>query len=272
MPHVAWDIDGHIYDIETALRIAEEEGNFFNWVPAALRAMKNDREDGHWVSPSQAAGCLRQRVLKAETDYVLDPEKQWVPMTGTAYHLLFQEAEQDVEHVDTEIHLSHDLVVNVDGTQVEVTVQGTLDRLDRKHKRITDYKSVKAFRYYSKAEGKTIHREMPSEAHVVQANIYKWLCDMNGIPVDTVDIWYFRMGPTPTRRLVDVSQWDPMESAMIVHDLAIPVARAKLTGELPPAEFLLDEDHDMHWLCRWVCPVKDECVSRLKGEDGATPA
>lgn len=253
---------GQRYTLDEALEIAEREGTFYGWVPAALRAMENSRVDGDWLSPSQADNCARQRVLKATHDYYLDPDKQYLPFLGTAVHLLLAESEKDVDYVLTEQHLSAVVNVMVDGEVLPVTVAGTADRIDTKHKRLTDYKGVASFRYYDKKLGRQVNREMPSPSHEVQANIYKWLAEQNGYEIDTVDIWYIRLERSGTRRLVEVEIWAPEDAGLMVADYAQTIARQS-EGELPPAEFL-NPDHDKHWLCN-LCPVREACEEKLGG-------
>lgn len=267
MPHVGWVVGktkkdpGQRFSLEKALQIAEENGTFYGWVPAALRAMTNERNDGDWLSPSQADNCARQRVLKSSHPYYLDPDKQYLPFMGTAIHMALADAEKNVPYVLTEQHLSATVNVVVDGEVVEVTVAGTADRIDTKYKRLTDYKGVASFRYYDKKLGKQVNREMPSPSHEVQANIYKWLAEENGYDVDRVDIWYIRLERAATRRLVEVEVWSPEDAGIMVAEYAQTIAEQS-EGTLPPADFL-DEEHDQHWLCN-LCPVREYCESLLE--------
>lgn len=241
MGAIGWKIDGKNYSYEEAFDIAKRDGSFANFPPAALRAMERHRVDGDWLSPSGAAGCPRQRILVRQVDYFVDPEKEWVPGVGTAVHNWLQDA--DDEHHES--LLSCDLNVPLrDGRVVPFQLKGSPDAYDPEHRRVYDYKTVKDWKgkYY------------PYDSHVLQINLYRYLFEKNGHPVEDLVIWYVKQGGRDVRReAFHVPMWSMEDIENIAIEAAEPLAWYKLTGEIPPNKY------DPTWLPCMFCPVIKEC-------------
>lgn len=241
MPAIGWKVGGKEYSYEEAFQIARKEGTFHDFPPAALRAMERHRVDGDWLSPSGAAGCPRQRILVRHINYHVDPEKEWVPGVGTAVHNWLQD--NDDEH--HEALLSTTLSVPLrDGRVVPFELRGSPDAYDPEQRRVYDYKTVKTWN----------GRAYPYDTHVLQINLYAYLFERNGMPVEDLIIWYIKQGGKDVRReAVKVPLWDMEEVENIAIEAAEPLAWYADNGEIP------HNVYDPQWLPCMFCPVIKEC-------------
>lgn len=258
MPHVGWLVNANdetkYYSFDEAVKIAREVGSFYGWSERALIKMQQTREDRDNLTGSGATRCHRQRIIKADYDYYLDPIKLWAPTIGTAIH----EHLQDTDNENHELKLQTTIPVSVpteDGfIEVEVLFGGTIDVYEPEQKRITDYKTVSSFMRYDPERKKQVPRKFPEESHITQINLYRYLCELHGLPVESAQIWYVRTDKTATRRMVPVPLWSLEEAEMAVEEYALPLAEFKVSGVLPAA--YPEEDDEME--CKW-CPVRDIC-------------
>lgn len=231
MPQVGWLIDGERYPTEQPLALAEEQGHFHGFPPAAWRGLiaKGRRTDGWWLSPSAAAGCPRFRILAMSEPYWLVPEKQWAALGGTAWHGLFERYAAG----ESELHLRLDLQVPLGEQTVPFELRGTLDAYDPVHRRLLDYKNTEKFKY-REAGGKWVNKVFPAPEHVVQANLYRLLLEQNGYPVEQAQIAYFQSGVDPARRVVEVPLWRLEDAYLEAVEQAMPLVLARAQGILPP--------------------------------------
>lgn len=232
------------------METAVNDGHFFQFPPAALKAMTETRVDGNWLSPSGADSCQRQRWLKAEHPYHLDLEKHWTPSLGNAVHSWL---EGDGE--DHELFMGTTIEVPVGDEVVTVEMKGTIDKYEAEHKRITDYKTIKGWFRWNAEEGKQKKRKVPDDKHVLQINLYRLILEQNGYPVESAQIWYVVPSNIDSRKVVEVPLWDLQDTYYHAVELALPVAERILTGKLPEP---YTEDHENYWLCR-LCPVYKVC-------------
>lgn len=258
MPHVGWLVNANdetkYYSFDEAVKIAREVGSFYGWSEQAIIKMQQTREDRDNLTGSGATRCHRQRILKADNDYYLDPIKLWAATLGTAVH----EHLQDTDNPNHELRLSTTIPVNVPTdagqTEVEVYFSGTIDVYEPEQKRITDYKTVSSFMRYDPERKKQVPRKFPEESHIIQINLYRYLCELHGLPVESAQIWYVRTDKSATRRMVSVPLWTLEEVEMAAIEYATPLAVYKVTGELPAP--YPEEANEFE--CRW-CPVRDLC-------------
>lgn len=230
------------------MRIAESEGAFDGFPPAALKKMGEGQDRDPLVfSPSSATDCLRKKFLLRESPYWLVPEKRWALTVGNALHAMFDEGG---EHNEQRIQLK---------LPNDVIMSGQPDKYDAARRCIVDYKTVSSFDYYDGAtkQRKRLGNEAKKE-HQIQVNLYKLLLERNGFPVERAEVWYVRTTKEATRRLVPVKLWplDVIEELATV--LSEPLRVYKETGELPQA---YTPDEPDYWRCGF-CEVRREC-SRL---------
>lgn len=208
MPRKGWLIRDEKYTPEKVVALAERDGFFHRFPPAAWMALNRgtERADKWWLSPSGATSCPRLHLLKATEDYWLDPEKTWASLVGTAMHNHFETGD-----AHEEMKLRMDLRVPVDmpdgGVKiVDFPIQGTLDKYDPRYRRLTDYKSTSDF-FIPGPGGKRVAKELPESRHITQVNIYRLLLEEHGHPVETAQIFYFKTDKSAARKGVTVPLW-----------------------------------------------------------------
>jgi len=171
-------------------------------------------------------------------DYYADPKRAWSMFMGSAIHSRFEQHSDAVgilSEVELSMPLEVPLTVNGESRVYTFPIVGTLDSYDPEHRRLIDFKTTSREFWYTDAEtGKRKKRELPEEAHVVQANIYRMLLEYHGYPVDEIRIWYVRTVPNAPREFVEVPIWDDDEIYLTAVALATPLVRARELGELPP--------------------------------------
>jgi hypothetical protein len=227
-----------------ALRMAQEAGLWEGFPPSAIRAMQDHRVDGYWLSPSAAGGCPRQKLIQTQEDYFLKLEKQWTPMVGKAIHATL--AGHSVDTGDTEQTLSCDLVVTLrNGDTVHSELRGTPDHIE--DRRLYDYKTVTTWR-----------NNIPDTHHIVQIQLYYYLCKRNAIEIDELILWYVRQSASNgeiRRQGFVIEKWDIHDIEGIAEELAEPIAWFQKTGELPNIVY-----NPAWWVCQ-ICPVKEACIA-----------
>lgn len=248
--------------------IAKSQGSFHNFPIAAIRALRETREDGgKFLSPSQANGCHRQAILKGEEEYYLDPEKQWAAFVGTAVHKRLETEDEYTEmflSMELEIPVTYmhrygvdllDVTWEQETEIVTLKLQGTVDSYDPELRSILDYKTVSEYRKYDPRLKRGADRTAADADHVLQVNLYRMLLEVNGYPVDSAGIFYIQTYKEAKRNIFDVPLWDLDDTLALAIELAEPLARYELLGELPPP---LTEDSPKFWLCG-RCPVAERC-------------
>lgn len=258
MPSIGWKVGKETYSYEEAMTIAEETGFFHDYPPAALSAMQRTRVDGHWLSPSSAGGCARQRVLLQTTDYYQDLVGEWSPGVGTAVHKWLQDGAAGSGAM-LELSLSTSLLVPLrDGSVVPFRLQGTIDYYDSEFGRAYDYKTISEFDYWHNGKRERVAKEIPSNTHLLQARLYGFLLRANGLDVKEYVLWYARLHSDGQRRPVVVDLWDDEEMETIACQIAEPLAWYQKTGELPQNKF-----DSKVVACRY-CPLTIQCRALAK--------
>lgn len=253
MPHIGWKVGGRVVPVAEALEIARREGHFDRFPAPALRAMTRTRESGWSLSPSSATGCQRQRLLKIYEPYVLVPEDEATPLMGTGLH---KALETDDEH--DEMMLEVPLTVEtVAGTEVTLPLRGRTDHYDPEYRRVIDFKKIGWFTRKGR-DGKMQVNPIPKDDHIVQVNLYRWLLEENGYPVEHAAIWYVNPIPKTPRKFVEVVLWPVEEVRALAHELSYVLADALATGVLPPPVW---DDPERKWQCNY-CPVAEPCKRR----------
>ena len=249
MPQVGWTYRGTNYSFDEALKIATEKGHFARFPPAALRVMLNKDRNPFVFSPSSAAYCLRQRILRTQHDYYLDPDNVWKMSRGTAIHNYLDEEIPG----RSEMHLSTTLeFTNSDGEIFDIDFAGTCDYYDAETQTLYDYKTTKTFYSFVKGEGKR-EKAYPTPEHELQTNLYAMLLRRHGMPVKRIFIWYVSAGDG--RKLVPVPVWGEDEAEEVAYNMASHMIAPKTQGTLPPA---IQPEDDEYWQCRF-CPVAKIC-------------
>ena len=249
MPQLGWNVKGSLYTFDEALKIAQEKGHFHRFPPAALRVMRNKDRNPYVLSPSSAAYCLRQRILRTQHDYYLDPDNVWAMSRGTAIHGYLDE---EIEGI-SEMHLSTTLrYTGEENEEYEIHFAGTCDYYDPETKTLYDYKTTKTFFEFVKGEGRKA-KAYPTPEHELQTNLYAMLLREHGMEVERIFIWYVSAGDG--RKMVEVEAWAPEEVEEAAYNLGSHLIAPKYKDELPPAYQPEDEGY---WQCRF-CAVSAIC-------------
>jgi hypothetical protein len=250
--------DGSKISYEEAITKARQNGAFEKFPAPVLQAMQSERVDGHWLSPSSAGGCQRQRVLKAITPYYQDLEGAWTSFTGNAYHAeIGIDFDSPIYWGRSEVPLEMDLHFQLrDGREHSMKMQGTADFWDHEYNNLYDWKTVGDFVYYDSDLGQKVNRQMPSYDHALQINLYGMMIRWTGIEVNNLFIWYVKSEgkKNVTRRLVSVEQMDLETLYHEACELAEPLAWYEVTKELP------QEKYDPKWTPCKFCPLVDTCI------------
>lgn len=283
-------IQGQNYTFEEAFEIAKREGHLDRFPLPLLMALVETREDGgKHLSPSQANACHRQGILKGEEDYYLNPEQLIGSYLGRSAHkgmelndllITFLEAREiTIPKAHTELKLSMELEVPVtydhqygvdfldlhwerETDIVPFKLEGTTDRYDIESQRIQDWKWIGDWVKYDPRLKRGADRTAADVDHILQINLYRLLLEVNGYPVKSAQIFYAAAYKDARRNVFDIELWDLEDTLQLATELAEPLARYELLGELPPP---LTEDDPRFWLCA-RCPVYDICQRLAKEE------
>lgn len=260
MPAIGWKVGKETFTYEEAMQIAKETGWFFEYPPAALKAFRRDRVDKHWLSPSAAGGCHRQRALQMTEDYYTDLVGEWSPGVGTAIHDWLQRSiPRGPAQPLTELTLRTPLLVPLrDGTIHPYEIVGTVDYYDEETGRAYDYKTISEFDYWHNGRRERVEKEIPRAHHILQAQLYAFLLRENGFTVNEYWLWYAKLHSDGQRRPVMIDLWDNDEIEHIASEIAEPLAWFEKTGELPQNKF-----DSKNPLCRY-CPVSAICRQLAK--------
>lgn len=260
MPAIGFIVGGKEYSYAEADRLARTTGFFEGFPPGALKALTNTREDGgRWLSPSAAGGCHRQSVLRARYAYYQGLASEWPSGVGTAIHGWIERSSRNSDWLATELRVNLQLSVTLrDGTTVPFMLQGTADCYDIDTGTGWDYKTVSDFDYWHRGRREWVQRDLPSESHIIQAQLYKLLLESNQMPVNTYWLWYVRTNKDAERRPFQIGLWDNEDIYQIACELAEPLAWYAHTGELPQNTYDYKNS-----ICK-TCPVKGICRELAK--------
>jgi hypothetical protein len=234
MPLAGWLVKGQRVSFEEALHTAKSEGFFYRFPAAYLEAvMRHERVESQLVlSPSAAGKCSRLRLLELTEDYYTDPAFKWAAFVGSAVHKRLEGGSGIGE-------LKLQLMLNVPLSFphykiVEIPLSGTLDHYDPEQRRLTDYKTTsRDFIEYDPVTKKRKARELPEPSHVIQTNLYRLLLETSGHSVDSIQVWYAKLDSGAARKVVSVPVMELEEIYYTAVELAVPLALAAETGELP---------------------------------------
>ena len=160
-----------------------EPGDFPGSIKQALYK-SSEAERDRWVSVSTILRCLRKAKWEHEQEYYLPQEIAYYFMRGSLIHGILETVEAfDNSRADGVRFIEKDFSVIVPGTNSKL-----IGRIDRYENGVLyDYKTM---------SDQGIHRllkEGPKEDHVWQVNMYKWMIEKNGFPVNDVVIVYVMM-------------------------------------------------------------------------------
>lgn len=252
MPLVGWEVGNKTYSLEEAIQIATEEGHFNRFPVAALRTMEKGQQERPTFSfsPSQASGCIRQRILKAEHPYRLNPDGVWKMSRGTAIHGYLDEEIPGTSERTLKMPL---YFILDDGSEVEILMTGTCDYYEPSTLTLFDYKTTGTF-FTNGPDGKRVAKVYPTPEHELQVNLYCSMLRAIGEPVERAFLWY--VSASDGRKVVSVDLWSQEECLDVAYNLASHVVVAKqawekdgtLPAPLPPDSFY----------CKY-CPVSAIC-------------
>jgi hypothetical protein len=181
--------------------------------PAVLnyieQSIKGDKHTGAYISATALTGCMRQLYGSRMIDYYVKPPHNWWSIRGRLFHLIMEDSGQTIEdwlpEQEYECFLGH-------YHDQDWYLRGTLDVLRPKQGILGDFKS-------SGDRGMWGLKYGLKEDHVIQFNIYKYLCE-KGWPVgqretyqpiliNKIIAWYFSMMQViQTGNIFDeVTQW-----------------------------------------------------------------
>ena len=134
---------------------------------------ETEKRAGVGYSSSTLSQCPRQFVLMARNDFYEDPNDHYAKWMGTLGHLAV-EASGPYEGITQEVrYLS---TISVDGVDFELS--GQPDWYDEERGILDDYKYT------------GYPPNGPREEHEAQLNVYAWLLENNGLPVETARVIY----------------------------------------------------------------------------------
>lgn len=257
MPQKFWKWNDKLIPHEEMRDYAKLFPTDFPYSPAMLDIMFQRDERG-FASPTMLSGCVRQLVLKLNTDYGEKPEHAWTRARGKAWHDWLQHEKLPRGSI---VERRYEIEIQLDdGRSIEFSGQpDLLIPLADGTWLLVDYKTVKDLENSGKASWQ------------LQMSCYKWLLSKYGIEVSRIFIQQISMKANMRTEIIPLSD---VEIENYIHDRIIKVADA-LDGvynmeNLPP---MLDAalDKDLIWLCgshNW-CPVRELCFNLHNKEIGA---
>lgn len=185
-----------------------------------LSAMADEstRREGIDISSSTLSSCPRQHVLKQRNDYYEDPDDYYARWMGSFSH-------HAIEHggpwqgVIQETRMSRPLWI--DGHRYDIS--GMPDWYDQTKQHIDDYKFVG-----------WKPKELRPE-HAAQVNVYAWILEGNGYPVETGRIIYLHQKARDTgkrKTIIDVPMWDEPKTQSYIHARLLPYEEYRNTGNM----------------------------------------
>ena len=230
-----------------------EPGDFPGSIKLAIyKAFEVERD--RWVSVSTLLRCLRKAKWEHEEDYFLPQQIAYYFMRGTLIHGVLEAASvTDNIRTDTIVFMEKDLSRPVPETNSKL-----IGRVDKYENRVLyDYKTM---------ADQGIHRiikDGPKEDHIWQVNMYKWLLEYNGFPVDDIVIIYVMMSNSAqtgsefimtdrkgNKSLIPISKI-PIYTDGMIEDYIVPKFKYLEKYGEPPAK---PED----WYCN-TCYFRNRC-------------
>lgn len=162
--------------------------------------MEKNLSDVHtpkMISATSLTGCLRESYLKSKFDIMPTPKDLWFTTRGTLAHSILEPIKERVVAHDlfkdispdrflVEQRFGYSFEIEVNGVVESVTVSGQIDLYDKQLRRLIDYKSIGD-------NGLPFILDGAKPEHVTQTNIYKFLLETHGFPVDEIVITYFSL-------------------------------------------------------------------------------
>jgi len=143
------------------------------------KEINNNPHQGKYVSVTTIIGCLRNTYLSRIYDIFINPRNAWFTMRGTLIHSILEGNKEDKNFL-----IEKNLKINMDNNH---PLYGRIDRYNINKRHLTDFKTV------GDNGLKFILQEGAKKDHIKQVNIYRYLLQKNGYPVDTISIIYMSM-------------------------------------------------------------------------------
>lgn len=125
----------------------------------------SDVHRGDMITPSGLKGCTRKLVLERTTDYYDEPPKLYYAVRGALIHGFLENT--GLNNVQTEVRLYKKIKIG----GVEFELSGQIDYYDIAEEAIEDYKTT------SDKGTWFLFNEGAKPEHVLQTNLYRFLCD-----------------------------------------------------------------------------------------------
>lgn len=202
-------------------------------------------------SSSTLSQCPRQFVLMQRNDYHENPDDYYARWMGTLGHLA---VESSGPYIGVSQEVRYHFPVSVDGLDFELS--GQPDWYDTSLHQVDDYKYTG---YPPNA---------PREEHEAQLNVYAWLLENNGLPVETARVIYLHpksrsTGKRQTTYHVPLWSTDAVERYIV--DKLRPHAGYALDGNLIKLSLDPVKDAWKSQFCafRHQCNPGQCCLSRV---------
>lgn len=141
-----------------------------------LSAMASEVRNQKGISTTGIIQCLRKTYLQMKEDYYVAPSDLYPAFRGQMIHSIMDRVPIAEEQ---DLIKERNYQVDIDG----VTFSGRVDVFSPRLKLLIDYKTTVNFPKYGKAY----------KSHSLQVNIYRWLLEKNGFPIDRIEIVYMNM-------------------------------------------------------------------------------
>lgn len=251
-------------------------------LPFLAMIIDNVSNDSHGygnISATALTGCLREVYLSSKEDYYPTPKSMYYTSRGTLMHSILEpikeriESNQYLQVLDkkrfiTEKRFYYSFNREIAGKTHTITVSGQIDSYDIETNTLTDFKS-------SGDAALPFILNGPKPEHVVQTNIYKFLLESAGYPVDDIIITYFTMmdiintgsknvltkkGQEIEYNVPGVKLIDHEEMRKFIEDKSFILYKAYTLNELPD---IPESDELRSWKCgEKGDPKKSYCKAR----------
>lgn len=200
-------------------------------------------------------GCSRKAYLQRREPYYDKPRFLYALFRGTILHSVLEDTNRLYEkgHIVSEKRYHR----MVPGTNVDLS--GKIDKYNRQTKTLEDYKTTMDDKVSE------LIRRMP-EDYIKQANIYRWIMEANGLPVEQIKIHFFGWKFAYTSgevSLVDPAwtrpRWERLAACPVltlpqIEDFVVHRVKDILRSEMPPVV-----GPDQRWMCRGCPFAKTVC-------------
>lgn len=162
--------------------------------------MEKNLSDVHtpkMISATSLTGCLREVYLKSKFSIMPTPKDLWFTTRGTLAHSILEPIKERVTSHElfsninpdrflVEQRFGYSFEIEINGEIESVTVSGQIDLYDKEERKLIDYKSIGD-------NGLAFVLDGAKPEHITQTNIYKFLLEKHGYPVNEIVITYFSL-------------------------------------------------------------------------------